>query len=158
MAIKRWDPFIDFLDVQNEFNEIFRKTFGIDHSAQKQKRASIGRWAPRVDIYEDKDHFVVETEIPGLKREDINISIDGENLEIKGERKFTEKIDEENYHRLERRYGLFERIISLPEYVNKETVKAKYEDGLLKVNIPKLEKEKPKKIKVEIENKKSKKS
>ncbi len=153
MAIIRWDPFKDFLDIQNEFNRLFQRSFGLETRKGNGRRAN---WMPATDIYEEKDNLVIKAELPGLKIEDIDVSVEDDHLVIKGERKFSEEIKEENYYRIERRYGSFERQIPLPDYVKKEDVKADYKEGLLTITLSKMEEVKPKKIKVSIEGSKEK--
>ena len=107
-----------------------------------------GVWSPALDVQEDKDNFIVRAELPGLKREDIEVSLHDGVLLISGERK-VEKVEEGiELHRQERCYGKFQRALTLPEPVAAETVKADYKDGLLTVTLPKTEQAKPKKIDV----------
>jgi len=107
-------------------------------------------WAPALDVHEDKDSFVVRTELPGLKREDIEVSLHDGALVISGERK-SEKIEEGvSVHRQERYYGKFQRALTLPEPVAANKVKADYKDGVLTVTLPKTEEAKPKKIDVNV--------
>jgi HSP20 family protein len=107
-------------------------------------------WAPVLDVYEDKDNFVVQTELPGLKREDINVSLQDGVLVISGERKTEEKRNEGEIRRQERFYGKFQRTLTLPAPVAADKVKAQYKDGVLTVTVPKAEEAKPKKIDVSI--------
>ena len=107
-------------------------------------------WAPALDVQEDKDKFTVRVELPGLKREDIEVSLQEGALIISGERK-SEKIEQGvEVHRQERFYGKFQRALTLPEPVAADKVKADYKDGVLTVTLPKTEEAKPKKIDVGI--------
>lgn len=142
MAISRWDPWRDFMSLQNELGRMFERTFG-----GGERRG----WTPAVDVYERDNEIVVRAELPGVKPEDVDIKIQDDSLRIRGERRFSEEIKEENYYRLEQRYGSFERVIPLPAAVDREKAKAKYRDGVLEVDLPKSERAKPKEIKVEIQ-------
>jgi HSP20 family protein len=107
-------------------------------------------WAPALDVREDKENFVIRTELPGLKREDIEVSLQDNALIISGEWK-TEKVEEGvEVHRQERYYGKFQRALKLPELVVADKVKADYKDGILTVTLPKIEEAKPKKIDVSV--------
>ncbi|HTA95767.1 MAG TPA: Hsp20/alpha crystallin family protein [Verrucomicrobiae bacterium] len=107
-------------------------------------------WAPALDVQEDKDNYVFRAELPGLKREEIDVSLQDDTLVISGERK-VEKVEEGvEVHRQERYYGKFQRILTLPEPVAADKVKAEYKDGVLTVTLPKTEAAKPKKIDVSV--------
>jgi HSP20 family protein len=107
-------------------------------------------WAPALDVYEDKDNFVVQMELPGLKREDINVTLQDGVLVISGERRTEEKRNEGEIRRQERFYGKFQRTLSLPTPVAADKVKAQYKDGVLMVTVPKAEEAKPRKIDVSV--------
>lgn len=109
-----------------------------------------GTWTPTVDVYEDKDNVHIKAELPGLKKEDIEISVQGDTLILKGERKSESEEKKENYYRVERVYGQFHRAISLPAPVKSEEVKATYKDGILDIVLPKKEEAKAKQIQVNI--------
>jgi HSP20 family protein len=107
-------------------------------------------WAPALDVHEDKDNFIVRTELPGLKREDIEVSLQDGTLIISGERKVEEKREGVEVHRQERFYGKFQRALTLPAPVAADKVKAQYKDGVLTITLPKTEEAKPKQIDVSI--------
>jgi HSP20 family protein len=107
-------------------------------------------WTPALDVQEDKDKFTIKVEVPGLKREDIDVSLQDDALVISGERT-SEKIEEDvEIHRQERLFGKFQRALTLPEPVATDKVKADYKDGVLTVTLPKTEEAKPKKIDVSV--------
>ena len=108
-------------------------------------------WVPPLDILEDKDDVIVKVDIPGMKPDEIDLSISGDVLHIRGERKREMEREDENYHTIERGYGKFNRQIPLPTSVNTDGIKASYKDGVLIVRLPKLEKSKVGEIKVELE-------
>jgi HSP20 family protein len=107
-------------------------------------------WAPVLDVREDADSFVIRAELPGLKREDIEVSLQDGALVISGERKVEEKQEGVEIHRQERFYGKFQRALTLPELVAADKVKAQYKDGVLTVTLPKTEEAKPKQIDVSV--------
>jgi HSP20 family protein len=110
---------------------------------------SFSRWAPALDVYQDKDQITVVAELPGFKKEDIDLSLHNGVLTISGERKQEEKKGEEGY-RNERFFGRFQRSVTLPAGIDGDRVKATYQDGILKVVLPKAEEAKPKQIEVSV--------
>jgi HSP20 family protein len=108
------------------------------------------RWVPAVDISEDEDNLYVEVEVPGMKKEDIKVSLEHNVLSLRGEKKHDKEISEENYHRWERCYGSFSRAFELPIPVEAGQIKASYRDGVLHVRLPKAEEVKPKEIPIEV--------
>lgn len=148
MGIIRFDPFrgFDMLSKRmgNAFGDI-EKGFTVDY----------GTFAPRVDITEDEKNLYFHAEMPGVKKEDVKVTINNDNiLMIKGEKRrderFEEKAEDKCYLRVERSFGTFTRSFALPDNVNKESINAKYDDGILRVILEKIEPEKPKEIHVEI--------
>jgi HSP20 family protein len=107
-------------------------------------------WAPPCDIYETDREIVVKAELPGLKKEDVLVSVENNVLTIRGERKFAEEVKRENFHRVERSYGEFLRSFTLPAYVDANKTLAEFKDGLLTVTLPKREEAKPKQIEVKV--------
>jgi HSP20 family protein len=107
-------------------------------------------WAPALDIHEDKDSFVVRTELPGLKREDIEVSLHDGALIISGERKVEKVAEDVEVHRQERYFGKFQRALTLPTPVAADKIKAQYKDGILTVTLPKVEEAKPKQIDISV--------
>ena len=105
---------------------------------------------PSVDIYEDKDSFVVKAELPGMKKEDIDVSLHDGTLSISGERKSEEKLENAEVYRSERFFGRFQRTVTLPATVDAGSIKAEYKDGVLTVTLPKAEEAKPKQIDVQV--------
>jgi HSP20 family protein len=153
MTIVRWDPFRDLMNLQDEVNRLFRRSFfrevepltGVETAAT---------WAPALDMYESDSTLTVEAELPGLEAKDIEISLEDDILHIKGERKFTDEVKEENFHRIERAYGYFERNVPLPCHVEEDKVVASVTDGVLKIELPKAEEAKPKQIPIKVEGEK----
>ena len=135
MTIVRYDPFRD-LRLQEEVNRLFStnltRTFGDEGIGR-------GAWAPSVDIYENKDQIVLEAELPGMKQEDFDLSIENNVITLRGERKFEKTDETDNYHRVERSYGAFTRSFTLPQTVSAEGATAEYNNGVLRVTLPKRE-------------------
>jgi HSP20 family protein len=105
---------------------------------------------PPVDIYEDEHKIVLKLEVPGIKESDLDIQLENNVLTVKGERKFEKEEKEENFHRVERRYGSFYRSFTIPNTVNPDSVKANYEAGVLRIELEKRAEAKPKQIKVAV--------
>lgn len=148
--ITRWDPFRDMAELQDRINRIFEDR--MTRGERGGEPVSTRTWAPAVDIYEDENQLVVRADIPGLKKEDIDIQVTSDALVISGERKFEETdADKRNYVRVERAYGPFQRTFTIGVPVKPGEVKASYKDGVLEVMVPKAEEIKPKKVQVEVE-------
>lgn len=141
--IVRWNPFREMMDLRSEFDRLFEETLSVP-----RLRWQPTSWGMDLDVAESEDSFVVTASLPGIKPEDIDVSLTNNVLTIRGEAKQDETIDEEQYHIRERRYGSFSRTITLPVQVNSDAVDATYENGVLKLEIPKAEEVKPKRISV----------
>ena len=145
MSIVRYDPFRDLRTLQEEVNRLFSTNLT---RAFDDEGIARGAWAPSVDIYENKDQIVLEAELPGMKQDDFDLSIENNVITLRGERKF-EKTDEgDNYHRVERSYGAFTRSFTLPQTVSAEGAIAEYNNGVLRVTLPKREETKARRIQV----------
>lgn len=146
-SLGRWDPFAEMDDVRREMDRAFGEFFGWTPFRMATAEAM---WSPMVDIHETEDNILVVAELPGVKQGDIQVSIDGDVLTLKGERKRETEVTKDQYHRIERNYGKFERSIMLPSVIDADRVKATYRDGVLEIQLPKKEEAKPKGIKVEV--------
>lgn len=146
-TLTRWDPFSELLDMRREMDRLFG---GFLAGTPAATTPNGGLWAPAVDIHETKDSFVVKAELPGMKLEDIQITIVENTLTLKGERRQENEVRSGGYTRVERAYGTFQRALALPSVVDSEKVKAKYKDGVLEIELPKKEEAKPKEIKVQV--------
>ncbi len=149
MAIVKWDPFRDMLTLRDRMDRLFEDSLARMRGAEEDVMQTT--WSPAVDIYETADSLVIKAEIPGVDKNDISVEVKDNTLYLKGERKFEKGIKEENYHRMERSYGSFSRVFSLPTTVDQNKVKASYKNGVLEITIPKIEEAKPKQITVEVE-------
>jgi HSP20 family protein len=114
-----------------------------------EDEAKSGTWAPPVDVAEEKDKILVKVEVPGMNESDLKVSFEDGLLTVTGERQFERK-DDRNYHRIERTYGSFTRTFSLPRTVDANSIAANYRDGILEIEIPKLEEAKPKQIQINV--------
>jgi HSP20 family protein len=153
MALIRWQrPELGFGAWRSPFEELSRLRDEIDRlwgAPLADFTRSFGEWAPAIDVYEERDNLVVRAEVPGMKKEEIDVSLHGDTLTISGERK-VEKKEEGETHRTERFVGRFSRSITLPTTVDGNQVKAHYQDGVLNITLPKSERAKPKQIEVNV--------
>jgi HSP20 family protein len=140
-------PLADVAVLQNRLNSIFSD---FARPEAEQESLAMGNFIPPVDVYEDEHQLVLKLEVPGIKQEDLDVRLENQMLTVKGERKFESDQKEENFHRIERRYGSFTRSFTLPQTVDTATPKASYEHGVLTISLPKKEAAKPKQVKVEI--------
>jgi len=141
-----WQGFGRLSDLRDEIDRLFEAPL-----AELTRTSQIlSGWTPPIDLFEDKDNFVVRAELPGMKKEDIDISLHDGSLSISGERKAEEKYQEAEVYRAERFFGRFQRTITFPTPVAADKVQAQYKDGLLTVTLPKTEEAKPKHIDVNV--------
>ncbi|WP_456403800.1 Hsp20/alpha crystallin family protein [Hydrogenimonas sp.] len=136
MLVTRFDPFA-------EIRELEKRLLGAVDLPAKGEKEVVNAFVPTVNTREDENAYVVEVDLPGVKKEDIKVNIDPEKrtLTISGERKFKEEVKKEDYYKVESSYGKFMRTFSLPENVDAENIDAKTEDGVLTVTLPKVKKE-----------------
>jgi HSP20 family protein len=140
-------PLADVAILQNRLNSIFND---FARPESEQESLAMGSFIPPVDIYEDAQQLVLKLEVPGIRQDDLDVRVENQTLTVKGERKFETDEKEENFHRIERRYGSFTRSFTLPQTVDTGSVKASYDAGVLSVSLAKKEAAKPKQVKVEI--------
>src|SRR5260370_13895668 len=133
MSISRYDPFRDLRTLQQEVNRLFTGNLPRSFDEEGLARRS---WRPSVDIYKNKDHIVLEAELPGMSREDFDLSVENNVITLRGERHFEKKEDTDNYHRVERAYGSFLRSFTLPNTVTAEGANADYRNAVLRVTLP----------------------
>lgn len=146
MTITRFTPFNDVAVLQNRLNGIF-SDFARTNDTES---LSAGSFVPAVDVYEDAQKLALRIEIPGVKPEEVDIRVENNTLTVKGVRNFSSDEKEQNYHRIERRFGSFVRTFTLPQTVDTEQVKATAEHGVLTIELAKKAEAKPKQIKVEV--------
>lgn len=138
-----WDPFTDF---QDEMNRVFGRFLGRTPS---RRIPGDGFFSPALDLYDTASEMVAKVELPGVRREDVEVTVVGDMLNIKGSARRESEVKDENYHRAERIFGSFQRTITLPLPVDPKNVKATFKDGILEIRIPKAEEVKPKQVKID---------
>ena len=144
-SITRWDPFQNLASLQDQVNRLFDTSF-----QGRSDSSALTAWAPAVDIYETENELVLKADLPDINEKDLDVRIENNMLTIRGERKFEQKVKEDNYLRIERTYGSFSRSFSLPNTVSTEGIKAEYKNGVLTVELAKRAESKPKQVKVNI--------
>jgi HSP20 family protein len=145
--VSSWTPFWQLSTLRDEIDRLFESPMAEFTRGSQQ---FLGGWLPAVDLYEDKETVIVKAELPGMKKEEIVISLHEGVLTLSGERKLEEKFHDSEVHRSERFVGRFQRTVTLPYPVKGDKVSASYKDGLLTVTLPKTEESKPKQIKVNV--------
>jgi len=152
MPITRFDPFRDLFALQNRMNSIFQN---YSPGQGENDALASASFIPPVDIYENEHEVVLKLEVPGINKDDLDIRVENNTLTVRGERKFEKEEKEENFHRVERRYGSFYRSFTLPGTVDTEHLKADYENGVLRLRAEKRAEAKPRQIKVNVAGGKS---
>ena len=143
--ITRWEPFRELGNLQTQMNRLIQ-----DFGRGSNDELMTTGFVPAVDVYEDEQHVTLNLEVPGLDEKDIDIRLENNQLTVRGERRFENEQKEENFHRIERRYGSFSRSFTLPNTVDTDNVNANYVNGVLKIQLAKRAEAKPKQIKVEV--------
>jgi len=149
MALVRWkdrgelSPWSALRDLEGQFNRLFGE---LNRDYDVFERG----WAPAVDLQETEEAYTLEADLPGLKKEDIELSAVDNMITLKGERKHEEEMKENGYHRIERRYGTFQRAFEIPGGFDADKIQARFEDGVLHVTLPKREETKPRHIEVKV--------
>lgn len=144
MHLSRWDPVRDLIAISNRWNHI-----RTDAPSRFDGEDGLGSWVPPVDIFEKNENLVLRVELPGVEKDDIQISVENGVLSLHGQRRRDQEIDEKNSYRLERSYGAFGRSFSLPTTVDASKIVASYRDGVLEVTLPKAEEAKPKRVPIQ---------
>jgi HSP20 family protein len=145
-ALPTWPTFGRLSDLRDEIDRLFESPLGeLTRTSQL-----LSGWTPALDVYEDKDNFTVKAELPGMKKEEIEVSLHDGCLSISGERKTESKHEDAEVYRAERFFGRFQRTVTLPSTVAADKVAAAYKDGVLTITLPKTEEAKPKRIDVAV--------
>jgi HSP20 family protein len=145
--LTRWEPVRELANLQDRMYRMFNDSFS---PVTSQESLAPGSFVPPVDVYEDEQGIALKMEVPGVEEKDIDIRLENNLLTVHGERKLESETKEENYHRIERRYGTFTRSFTLPNTVNQEEVKASYAKGVLSIHLGKRAEARPKQIKVDV--------
>ena len=138
-----------FSSLRERFNRLYGETV-FPFAPFNEENWSIASWSPACDIYETDSEIVVKTELPGVKKENVQVTLENNVLTIRGERKFQEEAKKENYHRVESNYGQFTRSFALPAFIDTNKINAEFKDGLLRLVLPKREEAKAKTIEVKV--------
>ncbi len=146
MELIRWNPMRDVLGLRHQMNHLFDNVFR--PVVRGDSRLSMWNWNPTVDIYDNDKNIIIKAELPGIDKKDIVIDVKDGVLTLKGERSFDNEVKEKKCYCRERTFGKFERAFRLPAKVDPEKISADYKDGILKIDIPKPEEQKPKQITV----------
>ena len=149
MTIVSWDPFREVATLQDRINRLFDDAF--PRKSEPNDESAVAGWRPAVDIFETETAVVLEIELPGVVKEKVSVEVKENILTIKGERKHENEVQLENFYRRERSYGSFRRAFNLHYVVNPEKIKARFNDGVLRIEVPKPEKEKPKQVTVNVD-------
>lgn len=135
--------------LQQRMNNLFEEPF-TPLAFQGEEPFTLTTWTPSCDVYETNGEIIVKAELPGLKKEDVKVTIENNVLMIRGERKFEGEVKRENYYRIERSYGEFLRSFTLPLSIDAKKINAEFKDGMLKIALPKMEEAKPKAVDIKV--------
>ena len=149
MAIIKWDPLGNLATLQDRINRLFDDSF--PHQAHDDEKIPLCAWTPSVDVYETDQGVIIAADLPGVNKEDVVVEIKDDVITISGERCADPALQATNYYRRERICGNFHRAFTLHAMVSPEEIKAKFKNGVLVVEIPKPEKDKPRQISVDID-------
>ena len=149
MTIARWDPFREVATLQDRINRLFDDAFPRSKDADEEL-STVG-WRPAVDVFETESSVILKVELAGVIKEDVSVEVKDNILTISGERKAENNVQEANYYRRERVFGSFRRAFNLHYDVNPEAIKARFSDGVLTIEVPKPQDEKPKQITVNVD-------
>jgi len=147
MTISRWKPFGDIVSLYDRVNRLFEDEFMRD---KPKNTASFESWYPTADIFENREEYVFRMEVPGLKKEDVNVEFHNNVLTVRGEKKEDVEVKKEDYHRIESFSGSFSRSFTLPKNVDTEKINASMKDGILELRVAKAEETKAKAIPIDI--------
>jgi HSP20 family protein len=146
-TLSKWNPVNEINEIQNRLSSFFGRSLGNNGDS----RFALADWAPLADVTEDKKEYVIKAELPGVKKEDVKVHVEDGVLTISGERHFEKEEEGKRYHRVERSYGSFERIFTLPNACEAKKIAAKYDNGILTLHIPKNEEAIPQAIDVKVD-------
>jgi len=150
MPTSHFDPFRDLLSLQERMNRLFQESLSRSRG-QEDDVAAGGAWSPLVDIYEGAENVVLRADLPGLQQDEIDLRIENGQLRLRGTRSLPDGAGREEYHRIERPFGTFVRVFSLPTSVDVTKVKAEFRNGVLEVSLPKRQESQPRPVKIQVE-------
>jgi HSP20 family protein len=149
MAAARWEPFRDLATLQDQVSRILEDVITGPRRGVEKEDLTPGQWSPPVDIFETAESIVIRVEVPGIEQQALDVEIKDSSVIVQGDRKF-EEVDGRDYHRVERAYGTFRRVFSLPIVVRQDQIHAVLKNGVLELTLLKEEKAKPKRVQVEV--------
>ncbi len=151
MTLAKWNPTKDLLKVERDFNKLFKSfsnRFGINKRFEEE--FADASWAPLADVVENENSYSINVDLPGMTKKDVKITYENGLLSISGERKIEKESKDSNYYKVERSFGKFYRCFNMPEGIDEKKIDAKFENGLLSVEIAKAEESKPKQIEIKV--------
>jgi HSP20 family protein len=149
MAVIRWEPARELQSIQQEMNRLFG-TFFDTQAGAGNGGVGVRRWVPAMDLVEEGDQFVLRADLPGVKESDVHVELEDDVLTISGERKSEHEQRRDGYHRIERSSGHFSRSLTLPEGIDPDSIHARFENGVLELNVPKPEQRKPRRVAISV--------
>jgi HSP20 family protein len=149
MALVRWNPARELDTLQGEMNRLFSTFFDTPTNAGNANGIT-RRWIPAMDLVETREHFVLKADLPGMTEDDISVEVENNVLTISGERKTEHEAEAEGYYRIERASGAFSRSLTLPEGIDADAVKAKFDSGVLEVRVPKPLDVQPRRVQIDV--------
>ncbi len=148
MALIRWEPVAELNTIQNEMNRLFN-TF-LNHPGGSRLDGASRNWIPAMDLVETGDHYVLHADLPGLSEQDVNVQLEDNVLTISGERRPQTVDEQQSYHRIERASGQFSRSLTLPDGVDPDAIRARFDRGVLEITVPKPEQRKPRRVQINV--------
>jgi len=148
-VLTRWDPFKEMKELQDRLSSLFTHS-PLPRGDGKEETMTVAQWSPLVDISEDEKEYLIRAELPGLRREDVKVTVENGVLSISGERKYEKEEQNRKFHRIERAFGSFVRIFAIPDGADAAKVTAEFKDGVLSVHLAKDEKTKPRAVEVKV--------
>lgn len=151
MTLTRWNPIREMDELMDRFGRGWSRPAAPQKSEGGQEVMTLADWAPRVDISESDEEYVIKVELPEVRREDVKVAVNQGVLTIQGERNMEREEKNKKYHRVERAYGSFARSFTLPENVEEDSIRARHKDGMLYLHLAKSERAKPRAVEIEIQ-------
>jgi len=152
-TLTRWEPVGDANNISQQMDRWFSEMMGRGLRRTAEEDRVRGSWTPAVNVLERQDAIEIAADLPGMKGDDVEVTVEDGVLTIRGERKLEEAAEGETYHRVERCYGLFERTFSLPNSVDPSKIEARFADGEMRVVLPRREESKPRNVKIKVDTK-----
>lgn len=151
MSLVKWNPSRELLNIEKEFNRMVNALTGrFGFKKELDEELENASWMPLTDIVETKDNYTFKLDIPGVKKEDVKISLVNGTLSVSGERKQEKESKDSRLHRIERTYGSYYRSFTLPQLIKEDKIEAEFKDGALTITVPKSEEAKPKEIEIKV--------